>query len=224
MPGSPVDEMEENKLIEFQSISKAYDGRTLFEGFSLTVSNNEVVGLTGESGSGKSTILRIAVDLVTPDAGAVVALGQAVSLWDPRELRTQLVLIPQEAQMFPGTVRENLLWGLRLRGQSADDEVLKGSLREVGLSADKLEKVAFNLSGGEKQRVAFARGLLLEPKALLLDEPTSALDETSALAVEDTINDLIQEHNIGVLMVTHNKAQAKRFTSRVVDITGGRSQ
>jgi putative ABC transport system ATP-binding protein len=216
--------MEENNLIEFQDISKAYDGRILFEGFNLTLRNNEVVGLTGESGSGKSTLLRIAIDLVTPESGTVMALGQEVSQWDPRELRKQLVLIPQEAQMFPGTVRENLLWGLKLWGETAEEQDLEQILKEVRLSTDKLEKVAFNLSGGEKQRVAIARGLLLRPKALLLDEPTSALDETSALAVEDTINDLIREHSMGVLMVTHNKAQAERFTSRVVDIGGGSIQ
>jgi putative ABC transport system ATP-binding protein len=219
-----VAKMEENNLIEFQDISKAYDGRILFEGFNLTLRNNEVVGLTGESGSGKSTLLRIAIDLVTPESGTVMALGQEVSQWDPRELRKQLVLIPQEAQMFPGTVRENLLWGLKLWGETAEEQDLEQILKEVRLSTDKLEKVAFNLSGGEKQRVAIARGLLLRPKALLLDEPTSALDETSALAVEDTINDLIREHSMGVLMVTHNKAQAERFTSRVVDIGGGSIQ
>lgn len=213
--------MDGNTLIEFVDISKSYDGRLLFDGFNLNVRNNEVVGLCGESGSGKSTLLRIAVDLVSPDSGTVIVLGKNVSEWDPRELRRSLVLIPQEAQMFPGTVRKNLLWGLELRGESAEESQLKEVLEEVNLKESMLDKVAANLSGGERQRVALARGLLLEPEGFLLDEPTSALDEASALAVEDSVNDLIRLHNIGVLMVTHNEEQARRFTSRIVNLRGG---
>ncbi|TFF91522.1 ATP-binding cassette domain-containing protein [Candidatus Thorarchaeota archaeon] len=123
--------------------------------------------------------------------------------------------------MFAGTVRKNLLWGLQLRGDTAEDNQLEEVLEEVNLKAEMLEKVALNLSGGERQRVALARGLLLEPEGFLLDEPTSALDEASALAVEDSINELIKQYSIGVLMVTHNEEQAKRFTSRVVNLRGG---
>lgn len=212
----------EDTLIEFAKISKSYEGKQLFEDLTLEVKNNEVVGLCGESGSGKSTLLRIAVDLVSPDSGTVRVLGKELSEWDPRELRRNLILIPQEAQMFPGTVRSNLLWGLQLRGDSADESEMKQVLKEVNLKEEMLDKVALNLSGGERQRVALARGLLLEPEGFLLDEPTSALDEASALAVEDSINELIKEHSIGVLMVTHNEEQAKRFTSRVVNLRGGK--
>jgi putative ABC transport system ATP-binding protein len=214
--------MEEDTLIEFSNVSKSYDGKQLFEDLDLVVRNNEVIGLCGESGSGKSTLLRIAVDLVSPDSGNVKVLGKNVADWDPRELRRNLVLIPQEAQMFAGTVRENLVWGLELRGETAEDSELEEVLGEVNLKAEMLDKVALNLSGGERQRVALARGLLLEPEGFLLDEPTSALDEASALAVEDSINDLIEQYSIGVLMVTHNEEQAKRFTSRVVNLKGGK--
>jgi putative ABC transport system ATP-binding protein len=149
-------------------------------------------------------------------------MGKHVGEWDPRELRRNLVLVPQQAEMFPGTVRDNLLWGLRLYSETRDDRTLIETLNEVNLSGDKLGQLALNLSGGEKQRVAIARALLLEPKALLLDEPTSALDEKSARAVEESITALIAERSIGVLMVTHNENQARRFTSRVVRI-GGRN-
>ena len=214
------DDMEKGPLVEFSNVSKLYDGRTLFEDFSLTVEQNEVVGLTGESGSGKSTLLRIAVDLASPDSGHVSAMGKRVGEWDPRDLRRNLVLVPQQAEMFPGTVRENLLWGLKLYHETKDDHELTETLNEVNLPGDKLDKLALNLSGGEKQRVAIARALLLEPKALLLDEPTSALDEKSARSVEETITALINERSIGVLMVTHNENQARRFTSRIVRIGG----
>ena len=127
-------------------------------------------------------------------------------------------MVPQEAKMFPGTVRWNLLWGLRIHGMTAEDEQLKSILQEVQLWPIDLDGNAENLSGGQKQRVAIARALLLKPEVLLLDEPTSALDTDSALAVEKTINSLLSDHQMGVLIVTHNKEQAERFTSRVLEL------
>jgi putative ABC transport system ATP-binding protein len=89
----------------------------------------------------------------------------------------------------------------------------------VELEARFLSKVAQTLSGGEQQRVSLARALLLEPEVLLLDEPTSALDEETQVAIEKTINTIIRERSISVLIVTHDKLQASRFTSRILDIS-----
>ena len=127
-------------------------------------------------------------------------------------------MVPQEARMFPGTVRANLAWGLKVHGMTVEDEQLKAILQEVQLWPVDLDSNAENLSGGQKQRVAIARALLLKPNVLLLDEPTSALDTDSALAVEKTINSLLGDHQMGVLIVTHNKEQAERFTSRVLEL------
>lgn len=201
-----------------KDIAMAFDDQVLFENLSFSLKHNETVGITGPSGCGKSTVLRIAVDLVTPTSGSVLFEGKDIKVIDPRDLRRHLVLVPQEASMFPGTVRENLLWGLSIHNLSASDEELKMALNEVNLSFKYLSKNAGNLSGGEKQRIAIARALLLHPQALLLDEPTSALDEESTLVVESTINAIILDRKIGVLMVTHNREQAERFTSRVIQI------
>jgi len=195
-----------------------FGDKVLFENFNLTIDQNEVVGLTGCSGSGKSTILRIVVDLLTPHSGDITVLGKPISDWDPRELRRTLILVPQESQMFTGTVRDNLLWGLIRQGESIDDDSLYEILREVNLDDLNLDDDASNLSGGEKQRVGIARALVMDPKALLLDEPTSALDDVSALAVENVLNDVIQRRQIGILIVTHNKEQAHRFTSRIIEL------
>lgn len=130
-----------------------------------------------------------------------------------------MILVPQESQMFPGTVRDNLVWGLSKHGELIDDGPLYEILREVRLDSLKLEDDSFNLSGGEKQRIAIARALVMNPEALLLDEPTAALDEEAALAVENVLNDVIRKRKIGILIVTHNKEQAHRFTSRIIEIT-----
>ncbi|MGY5880422.1 MAG: ATP-binding cassette domain-containing protein [Candidatus Thorarchaeota archaeon] len=210
--------MSENHILQLSNVAMHFGDKVLFENFNLIIDQNEVVGLTGCSGSGKSTILRIVVDLLTPSSGEIIILGKHIADWDPRELRRTLILVPQESQMFTGTVRDNLLWGLIRQGESIDDETLYEILREVNLDSMNLDDDACLLSGGEKQRVAIARALVMNPKALLLDEPTSALDDVSALAVENVLNDVIQKRQIGILIVTHNKEQAQRFTSRVIEL------
>ena len=210
--------MSETQIIQLSNVTMSFGDRILFENFSLVINQNEIVGLTGGSGSGKSTILRIVVDLLTPESGNIVVLGKPISDWDPQELRRNVILVPQESQMFSGTVRDNLVWGLSKVGQTIDDDSLHEILREVKLDSLKLDDDAFNLSGGEKQRIAIARALVMNPEALLLDEPTASLDEESALAVENVLNDVIQKRQIGILIVTHNKEQAHRFTSRIIEM------
>ncbi len=210
--------MNSDSILVMNDISMSYGGRKILEDFSMTVDQNDTVGIFGPSGSGKSTILRIAIDLESPDSGEVFFLGKDVNEWDPQELRRCMILVPQEAVMFPGTVRNNLQWGLQIRGKEASDDELVSVLKEVDLKKRYLDEVAENLSGGEKQRVAIARALLLEPKALLLDEPTSALDKQSTLVVEESIKKVIEERNMGVVIVTHNRSQSERFTNRIIEL------
>ncbi len=213
--------MTTESILEMKRVSMSYGQKTLFKDFTLSLHKNEIIGISGESGSGKSTLLRIAVDLATPDEGEVVFQGRNVQDWDPQELRKCIILVPQQASMFPGTVRDNLLWGLKIHNQEASEEELVSILKEVNLNGEYLDRVAENLSGGEKQRVAIARALLLEPCGLLLDEPTSALDEKSTLAVEKTVKGLLKSRDIGVLVVTHNREQSERLTDRVIEVTTG---
>ena len=215
--------MSEAPLLELKDITMKIDNRVLFTNFNLQLQCDEIVGLTGPSGCGKSTILRIAVDLMTPSSGSIYCEGNLVGGCDPRDIRRKLILVPQQASMFPGTVRDNLIWGMKINGLEVQDDELTKVLEEVNLDSSFLNKIAENLSGGEKQRVAIARALLLQPDALLLDEPTSALDEQSTLVIEATIRSVVQKRKIGVLIVTHNREQANRFTDRVVVISDGGS-
>ncbi|MFX1579361.1 MAG: ATP-binding cassette domain-containing protein [Promethearchaeota archaeon] len=205
--------------LEMKQLSMSFDERIIFRDFSMALNHEETLGLTGPSGRGKSTILRIAINLIQPTSGEVLFQGENIQSYDPRELRRRMILVPQRASMFPRTVEENLLWGLKIHGIEATDEILIEVLDEVELEARFLSKVAQTLSGGEQQRVALARALLLEPEVLLLDEPTSALDEETQVAIEKTINTIISERSISVLIVTHDKLQASRFTSRILDIS-----
>ncbi len=205
-------------LLEMKKLSMSFDERILFRDFSMALKHEETLGLTGPSGRGKSTILRIAINLIQPTSGEVLFQGESIQSYDPRELRRRMILVPQKASMFPGTVEDNLLWGLNIHGIETTEKTLIEVLDEVELEARYLSKVAQTLSGGEQQRVALARSLLLEPEVLLLDEPTSALDEETQVAIEKTINTIITERSIGVVIVTHDRLQASRFTTRIVDI------
>ncbi len=210
--------MSDSPILELEKVSMAFDGKQVLRDVSLILHRNETCGITGPSGCGKSTLLRIVNDLLSPISGTVRFQEKDVREWNPQELRRRVVMVPQEATMFPGTVRANLVWGLRVHGMTAEDAKLKAILQEVQLWPIDLDGNAENLSGGQKQRVAIARALLLKPILLLLDEPTSALDTDSALAVEQTINHLLSDHQMGVLIVTHNKEQAERFTSKVLEL------
>lgn len=208
-------------VLVFEKVSMRFDGSPIFNDLSFNLKLGETVGITGPSGCGKSTVLRIAVDLASPTAGTVRFYDKDVKEWDPTSLRTKMILVPQEASMFPGRVRENLIWPLTIHDRVCQESDLIKVLEDVLLEEEQLDKVAANLSGGQKQRVAMARALLLEPDVLLLDEPTSALDEDATLAVEETINRLLKDQKQGVLIVTHNKEQAERFTSRIIVMEGG---
>lgn len=205
-------------LLEFKDVTMAYDNVVVFKDFNLKLMNGETVGITGPSGCGKSTVLRIAVDLVSPITGEVLFKSRPVREWEPTELRRKMVLVPQEASMFPGTVEDNLKWALDIHKMDYKEGEFERVLQDVLLDAAYSSKVAANLSGGQKQRVAIARALLLKPDVLLLDEPTSALDMEATLAVEEAISNLIKTSDLSVLIVTHNKEQAQRFTSRVIEM------
>ena len=120
-----------------------------------------------------------------------------------------------------GSVAENVAFGPRQRGQTLPAEQVAALLQRVGLSGYQQRDVS-NLSGGEAQRVSFARTLANAPEILLLDEPTSALDEDSARGIEDLVLDIIRERRMTCVIVTHNTAQARRIADRTMILEAGK--
>jgi putative ABC transport system ATP-binding protein len=173
--------------------------------------------LLGPSGSGKSTTLRLLNRLADPDEGVVRMDGEDVRSEDVLELRRRAVLVPQLPAPLPGTVAENVRYGPSLIGRSVDVGPL---LDRTGLDGSYAEREASQLSVGEQQRVMLARALALEPEVLLLDEPTSALDESARDEIERTLREL--REGVSIVLVTHDRAQAERLTTRTVRIRGGR--
>lgn len=188
---------------------------------SLTIHEKEITCIVGESGSGKTTLLRMLNHLVSPDQGRITFQGENLLALDPIELRRKVVMLPQTPVIFQGSLRDNLEMGLRFSEKSLPDEdTLKQVLRRVRLDKG-LDEDAEKLSGGEKQRLALGRILLMEPEVLLLDEPSSALDDETESLIMETFVDYAKNQQKTLIMVTHSKALAKKFGDRILLVKGG---
>ena len=191
-------------------------------GANLDVARGEMVAMVGPSGSGKSTLLHIAGLLETPDGGEVVIEGEACGgLSDQRRTtirRGTVGFVYQFHNLLPEfTALENVMFPQLVAG--ASKEAAAGRAREllgrVGLS-ERLEHQPAQLSGGEQQRVAIARGLANGPTILLADEPTGNLDETTADAVFGELLRVAREDGVAELIATHNTALAERMDRRIL--------
>ena len=189
----------------------------------LEIPGGRVTCMVGESGSGKTTLLRMLNNLVSPEKGSVYYKGENVAGLDPVELRRSVVMLPQNPVVFPGSVADNLMIAREFAGKSpAKDEALAGILKTVKLQK-KLSDDPTEFSGGEKQRLALARVLILEPEALLLDEPSSALDERTEGEVIGSVVDFVRRRRLTLVMVVHSRELAMRFADTLVTVKNGKA-
>ena len=174
--------------------------------------------IVGPSGAGKSTLLRLLNRLADPSAGVVRFDGRDVNGLDVLELRRRAVLVPQIPAPLPGTVEHNVTYGPSLAGRTTD---VARCLADAGLDASFAAREAGRLSVGEQQRLMLARALALGPEALLLDEPTAALDEEARDGVEQTLHDLHERLGVTLVLVTHDRGQARRLGGRTIELRDG---
>ena len=204
-----------------ESVRQRYAERTVLDLDELEVRRGEILALVGPSGSGKSTLLRLLNFLEQPTEGTLYYEGRAAEgERTPLELRRQVTTVFQQTALQKASVRANVAYGLRLRGQKVDGQVL-GLLQTVGLG-ELAGAPARLLSGGEKQRVALARALVFRPRVLLLDEPTANLDPYNVSLIERIVQSENQEHGTTVVLVTHNVFQARRLAHRTGLVLNGR--
>lgn len=174
----------------------------------MTVRRGEVVMITGPSGSGKTTLLQIAGCMIRPTAGRVVVAGRDVSGADEQERldvrRRHLGFVFQSFHLLAALrAEENVALALHLRRQPVDMNRVRAILGMLGLRT-KVAKYPAQLSGGEKQRVAIARGLVGNPELLLADEPTSQLDSVSAITIGEHLRLAALELNTAIVVTTHD--------------------
>lgn len=185
---------------------------------SLTL-DADVISIEGQSGSGKSTLLRLLNNLDDPSSGEIYFQEKNIKEMNPRELRKQVVMLPQSPTVFDGTIRDNLMIGLTFSEQPMlDDNELNDILKKLWIEKS-LDTSASDLSGGEQQRMALARILLMKKaKVFLLDEPSSDLDDKTTKHVMKEFVDLTKEANQQIIMVTHDTTVSKNFADSIINM------
>jgi len=195
--------------ISFKDVSFAYEGGTdVISKLTIDVRQNALTLVTGASGSGKTSMGKLACGLEKPRSGLVSIGEYNINEFDAKSVRRHIMYVPQDAELFGGTLLDNLLIG----SVDIDNEILQQVLKDTacdqfinslpnGLNT-VLEDSGVGLSGGQTQRLALARALINNPKILVLDEPTSALDEKSQIVIKDTLQNLSKTST--VVVITHN--------------------
>ncbi|MBQ8182537.1 MAG: energy-coupling factor transporter ATPase [Clostridia bacterium] len=219
-------------VISVKNLIYGYSKGTPFEkgalkGVSVDFRQGEIVALIGHTGSGKSTLLQHLNGLLKPDSGDVLFEGKSIyeSKKSLRDCRFNVGLCFQypEQQLFESTVYKDIAFG-PTNMKLSDDEIKKrvyDSIKYVGLSADYLEKSPFDLSGGEKRRVAIAGVIAMEPKVLILDEPTAGLDPLGKNNLLKLIKDYNEKTGNTVIFVSHNMDDVAAVAHRVIVLSDG---
>jgi len=197
--------------LDARGVVVTLSGRAVLSGVDVGVAPGQIVGLLAPSGAGKSTLLRALIRLVDTDAGTITLDGADIATLDPRALRRRVGLVAQTPVMLPGSVADNLRYGV----QALPEQALHDALIAADLPAAFADRVAADLSGGERARVALARALTRDPELLLLDEPTAALDHDTAQRIGATLRRL-RERGLGICVATHDRAFADRWMDRRV--------
>ena len=212
--------------IEIKSLNAYYDKLHVLKDINLNVEKGEILSLIGPSGSGKSSLLKMLVGLLTPKSGKVNLNNKSVSYSkksDLRSVREQIAIVFQQYNLFQNmNVLKNVCIAptkIQKRDQKKVEEQAINLLEKVGLK-DKLKSYPDELSGGQQQRVAIARALCLNPEILLLDEVTSALDPELVQEVLDTIRILASE-GMTMLIVSHEMSFVKEVSNKVVFMDEG---
>ncbi len=232
-----VDRNGDTPMVRFRNVTKRYGALTVLDGLDLEVGRNEKVAIIGPSGSGKSTLLRVLMTLDPLTDGMIEVDGEPLthmvkngalvpaSLRHLRRVRSKIGMVFQSFNLFPHmTALANTIEApMQVLGLSRKEATERAHelLCLVGLE-DKCNHYPSQLSGGQQQRVAIARALAMRPKVMLFDEVTSALDPELCGEVLNVIRRLGSEHNLTMLMVTHQMGFAKEFADRVCFFSQGK--
>ena len=200
-------------LLELSNISYVVNEKSIIRDVSLSVHEGEYLTVVGPSGSGKSKLLKLCSDLISPTSVIITYNGRDLTTIDPESYRKEVGYCFQRPYLFAKTVRRNILFPYDIRGMEPDMIRIKYLFDLLHMPIEYLERHNDELSGGEMQRICLIRSLIFEPKVLLLDEVTSAI-------VEQVIDEL---HNNGmtIIAITHSEEQSLRKANRRITIVDG---
>ncbi|MBP9477884.1 MAG: ABC transporter ATP-binding protein [Sebaldella sp.] len=211
-------------IIEFKNVSKSYSDKLIIKDLSLQIAEGEFITIVGTSGNGKTTLLKMINSLEKKTSGKINILGKQIEEWNESELRKKIGYVVQSIGLFPHlTIEENIGYVLSLQNKTKNEinNKAKELLNLLNLSLDFLEKYPRELSGGEQQRVGFARALASDPKIILMDEPFGALDEINRKNLQNQIKNLQKDFNLTIVLVTHDIEEAFELGTRIVVMNNG---
>ena len=218
-------------FLEVKDLTYVYSAGTPFEhkaldGVCFSVERGEFIGVIGHTGSGKSTLMQHLNGLLKPTAGKIFLNGQ--DIWSDKKLTRQvrfrvgLVFQYPEYQLFEETVYKDIAFGPRNMGlsESEIDRCVCEAADFVGISEEQLQASPFDLSGGQKRRVAIAGVIAMEPEILILDEPTAGLDPAGREEILCNIENYRKAKNATIMMVSHSMNDVARLTDRLIVMNG----
>ena len=221
--------------IEIKDLEHIYNPGTPFErkalkGITLSIPEGKVTAIIGQTGSGKSTLVQHLNGLLLPSAGTLDVAGfhiqPLLKLKDIKQLRKEVGLVFQfpEYQLFEETIEKDIAFGPKNFGTPENEAfaLVKKVLPMVGLDESYLERSPFELSGGQKRRVAIAGILILDPQILVLDEPTAGLDPQGAKEMMELFMDLNRKQNKTILLVTHDMDHVLNYCNHVIILSHGK--
>ena len=215
-------------MIRFEKVTKNYPGpgKPALDQVTVDIDKGEFVYLVGQSGSGKSTALRLVLRELRPTTGRVYVAGKEINRlasWKVPRLRRDIGTVFQDFRLLPNkTVAENVAFALQVIGKSRREinRVVPETLEVVGLT-DKGARMPDELSGGEQQRVAIARAFVNRPMIIIADEPTGNLDPATSVGIMGLLED-INKRGTTVVMATHDHGLVDQFRKRVVELENGK--
>ena len=220
-------------ILEVKNLTYIYSAGTPFEhkaldDISFSMERGEFIGIIGHTGSGKSTLMQQLNGLLKPTSGTVLLDGQ--DIWSDKKLTRQarfrvgLVFQYPEYQLFEETVYKDIAFGPKNMGLSAEevDRRVREAAGFVGLTEQQLEVSPFDLSGGQKRRVAIAGVIAMEPEVLILDEPTAGLDPVGRSEILGNIQSYRKAKNATIMMVSHSMEDVARLTDRLLVMNGSK--
>lgn len=208
------------EILRLENVGFEAGGQQILKKIHLTVEKGKIVTVTGPSGGGKSTLLKMMGMLISPTSGTIYYKGQDMLDYEPTEYRKEVSYFFQNAVLFDDTVRENLAFPARIREDRFDEARAKNGLEMLQLPTSYIDKSIKDLSGGERQRVALIRNLMYPPKVLLMDEVTSSLDKENREIIISFIQQLNKNEEVTILWITHNQDEIDASNEVITIIDG----
>lgn len=216
-------------MIEVKDIVKSFDGNVVLDHISATMYDGKINMIIGQSGSGKTVMMKSLIGLHTPDSGRIEYDGRNLPQMNEKEIRTlhrEVGMLFQGSALFDSmSVQENVMYPLEMFSQMTNDEIIERArfcLQRVNMPERSFNLMPGEISGGMQKRVAIARAIAMNPKYLFCDEPNSGLDPKTSLVIDQLIHEITEEYNICTIINSHDMNSIMEIGDNIVFLKNGK--